>query len=114
MIEILVEILSRLRPLKLVRWVAVVAACLLLFILINNQPLREYFSMRDNLETYRQTNAQLERERNELLKENEALQAGGFPAEKAIRERQLMIKPGEKVFFIEDPQTSDTTATATN
>lgn len=113
MIEIILEILSRLRPLKLVRWLAVVGACLLLFILINNQPLREYFTMRDNLDTYRQTNAQLERERNDLLKEDEALQAGGFPAEKAIRERLLMIKPDEKVYFIENLQTTGTT-TSTN
>ncbi len=114
MIEVLLEILSRLRPLKLVRWLAVVGACLLLFILINNQPLREYFTMRDTLDTYRQKNDQLERDRNDLLREEAALQAGGFPAEKAIRERLRMIKPGEKVYFIEDESTTETTTTTEN
>lgn len=101
MIDILVEILSRLRPLKIVRWFAVVAACLLLWIVINYEPLREYFTMRDKLGSYTQTNDQLERERNDLAKEHDALQAGGFPAEKAIREKLLMVKPGEKVYVIE-------------
>jgi cell division protein FtsB len=110
-IEILLEIVSRLRPLKMVRWLAVVAGCLMLWIVINYQPLREYFSMRDNLETYRETNGKLERTRSDLTKENEALQAGGFPAEKAIRERLLMIKPGEKIYTIQTAPTTDSLTT---
>lgn len=92
---------------NVVRWFAVVAGCLLLWIVINYEPLREYFAMRDKLDTYQQTNDQLERDRNELVKEHDALQAGGFPAEKAIREKLLMVKPGEEVYTIED-QTSAT------
>ncbi|MCE5228280.1 septum formation initiator family protein [bacterium] len=114
MIEILAEILSRLRPLIMVRWLAVVAGCLLLWIVINYEPLREYFAMRDNVEANRETNARLERQRNDLMKENEALQAGGFPAEKAIRERLLMIKPGEKVYMIQTTPTTNTTETNAN
>jgi cell division protein FtsB len=65
--------------------------------------LQEYFQARERRNQYREQVAQAEKRQDNLKLEHEALKQGGFPAEKAIRERQRMVKPGEKVMFIETP-----------
>ena len=104
MSDLLAEILERLRPLRLLRWAAVALACVAAWMFLNYEHLREYFDMRERLDRHRAGNARLERTREELLREREALEAGGFPAEKAIRERLLMSKPGERIIFLEEPE----------
>jgi cell division protein FtsB len=107
--DLFADILARFQPGRFVRWLVLVSVSLgLLWVLINYETLGEYFSARDRLRSYRDANSRLQRRQAELESELEALEAGGFAAEKAIRERLYMIQPGEKIIFIETPEPSRT------
>jgi cell division protein FtsB len=116
----LLQSMSRLlwwcRPFRLLQWTAFVVICAVVWVVLNYSTLQEYFRERDRLEHYRESVTHLQKQQNQLVEERTALLAGGFPAEKAIRERLLMVKPGEHVLFIETPQAAravtGTTATA--
>ena len=73
------------------------------WLLVNSATLREYFQARARKDQYVKFVSRLERDQAELLAERAALQSGGFPKEKALRERLLMVKPGEEILFIETP-----------
>lgn len=74
-----------------------------LWVSINFSTLQEYFRARDRYQNYQQTVTELQREQERLMGEQAALKDDGFPKEKAIRERFLMVKPGEEILFIERP-----------
>jgi len=104
-VDFIAELLDRLQPARFLRWLTFVILSLgILWILINYETLGEYFEARDRLTAYNENNARLQQRQAELESELKALESGGFPAEKAIRERLFMVKPGEKIIFIEEPE----------
>ncbi len=105
MFDLLYDLLDRLRPLRLMRWLALGVGCLALWVLINVTPLREYLRLNEELRNHRDTTHRLEQERLNLERERDELQRGDFAAEKAARERLQLIRPGEKIFFIESEPT---------
>jgi cell division protein FtsB len=90
-------------PGLLIRAVAYLMAGVALMVYLNFSTLQQYFSARERRETYRQSIASLRTEHERLAKEQTELKNNGFDKEKAIRERWLMIKPGEQILFIEPP-----------
>ncbi|HOE95960.1 MAG TPA: hypothetical protein PLS90_01070 [Candidatus Sumerlaeota bacterium] len=95
------------RPARLLWPVACLALTAAAWLFVNYDTLQRYLSERERLEHYRSLVAEEERLRDEMIGERAALQAGGFPAEKAIRERFIMVKPGEQILFIEPPAGKD-------
>ena len=102
------KFISLIRPTKLLWPLACLLAVSVCWIVLNYWKLQEYFSARDQRQRTRQTVGELERERARLLAERAALQGEGFATEKAIRERFLMVKPGEHIIFVEPPEMNQT------
>jgi cell division protein FtsB len=75
---------------------------------LNFPTIQEYFHTRDRRDRYRDSVESLRAEHERLLQEQAALQTDGFDKEKAIRERLLMIKPGERVILVETPDHAGT------
>jgi len=96
-------LLSICRPARLLRWALLIVVLLAAWMALNYTKLQDYFSARERRNTYRESVARLQKRHEQLTREHAALLAGGFPAEKAIRERLKMIKPGEKVIDIQMP-----------
>jgi hypothetical protein len=74
-----------------------------LMLYINYPTLQEYFRARARRESYRESVAALKKEYDKLLREQSELKNGGFETEKTIRERLMMVKPGERILFIDPP-----------
>lgn len=86
----------------MIKTIAYVAVCAALLIYINIPTLRDYFETRERRDSYRDSVGRLKAEHDALLREEAELKRGGFAMEKAIRERMLMVQPGEEILFIED------------
>ena len=95
-------------PRLLLRVAVYVMAGAALMIFFNFSTLQEYFRARERRDNYRESVAALQREYNQLLQEQAELKNNGFDKEKAIRERWLMVKPGEQILFIEPSMPSET------
>lgn len=90
---------------------AFVGAALMLY--INYPTLQEYFQARQRRESYSESVAALKKEYSRLLREQAELKNGGFETEKTIRERLRMVKPGERILFIDPPADSADSAEET-
>lgn len=103
MFQLLTILLSFCRPSRLIPWALFFLLLAVAWLAVNYTTLQRYFAERERRNTYRETVVRLQQQQQQLQNEQAALQAGGFPAEKAIRERLMMVKPGEKILFIETP-----------
>lgn len=103
MSDALLSILRVINPFALLRWVFYVSAAAVIWLLFDYPLLREYLDARQRRDEYKVLVRHETERRDNLKAEHDALREGGFPAEKAIRERQRMVKPGEKVLFLETP-----------
>lgn len=99
-------LLSAFNPLRALKWGAYIVVCCLAWLLLNRDTLREYFEARERKEDYIRDVNRLETEHQQLLAERAALQTEGFPKEKALRERMIMVKPGEEILFVDPPEGS--------
>lgn len=104
LLELLSLILSLCRPARILRWSLFLTVLVAVWVMINYNDLRAWFVVRDRRDNELHEKARLEQERDRLLKEQAQLQAGGFSAEKAVRERFKMVRPGEKIILIETPE----------
>ncbi len=91
------------RPFALAKWAAYLFVPLVLWMGINFDTLREFLNSRAQMRRNAEEVSKLEGEYARLMAEKTKLASGGFPAEKAIRERFKMALPGEKVIYIEEP-----------
>jgi cell division protein FtsB len=102
------SLLRWLRPMRLLWWAACLMAALLGWAWINYPTLQEYFKAQAFRNSQSEQVRQLRQRRDQLDRDQRALQAGtGFAAEKAIRERLGMIRPGEKVLIVATPEPAD-------
>lgn len=90
----------------LTRWLSIGAVLLGIWLALNYTTLREFFEARHLRNDNRRQVSQLEQKYFQLVQEKRDLEQFGFPAEKAIRERFKMIRPGEKLMIIETPDSS--------
>ncbi len=79
----------------------VLVALLLLWGAFHYPTIHSLLKAREQRDRYRESVAELEREKATLLTERPSLQAGGFASEKAVRERFLMVKPGEHILLVQ-------------
>ena len=100
-------LLDWMRPAVAIRWAVFVAVMLVWWLVLNYATVREWVRAREQRDAYAAEVARLEAEHADLQRERVALEAGGFAAEKAARERLLMSRPDEKVIFIEPPEMND-------
>jgi cell division protein FtsB len=98
-------------PSLLIRAAAYLFAATALMVYLNFPTLQEYFHARERRDSYRDSVAGLRREYAQLQQEQAELKNNGFDKERAIRERWLMIKPGEQILFIDPPSDEATTGT---
>jgi cell division protein FtsB len=103
MIQLFSLILSLFRPGRLIRWGIFLAGLVFVWGVINFHKIQAYFAAHERRNNHLEAVAELKKERDRLTREQTALEAGGFPAEKAIRERFIMVRPGEKILFVETP-----------
>lgn len=89
------------RPFVVVKWTIYLVAPAALWAAHNYRTLEDYFDSRGEMRRNRAEVASLEQERDRLLAEKRKLDVGGFAAEKAVRERLMMVRPGEKVILLE-------------
>ncbi len=99
----LIGFLRWLRPIFLIRWLSCLLVLSILWVWMNYSKLHEYFGTRDRLYKLRMLVERLEGQQHKLDREQRALKNGGFQAEKAIREQLYMIRRGERILVIEDP-----------
>jgi cell division protein FtsB len=104
---LLTKLLSFCRPARLFRWLILAVGGTVLWLTINYSKLQEYYTAHENRNNMLDSVNKLQKQRNKLVREWAALQAGGFPLEKAIRERFMMVHPGENILFIDPPETKD-------
>lgn len=98
--------LDFLRPMIVIKWLAYSAILLAIWLGFNYSVLRDYFDARALRNENRRAVAELNRQVSSLLEEKAQLETWGFSAEKAIRERFKMIRPGEKVILLDPPPPS--------
>lgn len=98
------------RPVVLIRWSVAAAALAVLWLVVNFPVLRDYFEARGRRNENKREVTQLERQLSGLEEEKRELDTWGFPAEKAVRERFKMIKPGEKVILLDETPTAPSPA----
>lgn len=92
------------RPLLFLRWVFLAVGVAGLWLALNYEGLKDYFEARARRNEVRQTVETMDRQYSQLLQERHELEQWGFTAERAIRERLKMIRPGERVLMIEPPR----------
>lgn len=85
------------------RWLVAASVLLAAWLAFNYGTLKEFFEARHLRNENRRQVSQLEQRYFHLVQEKRELEQLGFPAEKALRERFKMIKPGEKLIIIEAP-----------
>lgn len=90
---------SHASPFAVLKWTIYFSVPAILWAGVNFQTLRDYFNASATLDQNLVEVAKLESEYAVLQREREMLDLGGFPAEKAIRERFKMVLPGEGVIF---------------
>ncbi len=84
-------------------WLGVIGAVMILWPVSNYPTLQEFYRARVLRNQNRHEVARLEAQYQSLLIEQGELEAWGFSAEKAIRERFRMALPGEKIIVIVPP-----------
>lgn len=89
-------------PAFLLKWLVGVAAAVALLVYLNFSTLQQYFEARDRRDGYQESVRSLQQQHAELLREQAELRSNGFEKERAIRERLLMVRPGEQILFIEE------------
>lgn len=92
------------RPVTILKCIVYLAVPFALWLMHNYETLTEYFTARAHRDQNKIEVTSLEREFASLLNEKRQLEVGGFATEKAIRERLMMVRPGERVMFIEEPK----------
>ena len=102
----MIAILRILHPARLLWPIACIMAAAALWFLANREKVGEYIQERDKRNRYQAEVKALEEQQAALLSELAGLQAGGFAAEKAIRERFMMARPGEHILIIEEAPSS--------
>lgn len=110
MLDFLLHALSMIRPLALLRWGIIIVLLAILWVASHYEALQTYFTARERRQEYSEQVNRLQQEQGRLQAEQAALRSGGFQTEKAIRERLLMVKPGEKILFIETPEVPTTSS----
>lgn len=96
------KLILNLIPTRLFWPASVLVVLLLLWGAFHYPTLHSLLKAREQRDRYRESVAQLEREKAALLTERPSLQGGGFATEKAVRERFLMVKPGEHILLVQD------------
>lgn len=91
------------RAARLGPWLGVIGVVMILWAVSNYPTLQEFYSARVLRNRNRHEVARLETQYQSLLTEQGELEAWGFSAEKAIRERFRMALPGEKIIVIVPP-----------
>lgn len=91
----------------MVRWVVALGILAAIWIGLNYRTLSDYFVSRVHRNENKRAVLELDRQHSELMSEKQQLERWGFPAEKAIRERFKMGRPGERVILIEEPSASE-------
>ena len=91
----------------MVRWVVALGVLAAIWIGLNYRTLSDYFVSRVHRNENKRAVLTLDRRRSELMSEKQQLERWGFPAEKAIRERFKMGRPGERVMLIEELSASE-------
>lgn len=91
------------RPFLLLKWGFVAAAIASLWLAVNYDRLEDYFEARARRSEANRTVQSMERQYSQLVHEKHELERWGFSAEKAIRERLKMARPGEHVIILEAP-----------
>ncbi len=91
------------RPLFLFKWAFLGAAISSLWLAVNYDRLRDYFEARARRSDINRRVEAMERQYSQLQHEKSELEKWGFSAEKVIRERFKMSRPGEHVIIIEPP-----------
>jgi cell division protein FtsB len=104
----MIHLIGWMRPMALVKWTVYLMIPAVLWVILHIPTLHEYIQVRERLHNYRAEVSRLQLNQEQLQREQAALKAGGFPAEKAVRERFRLIKPGDHIIFIE----TDTDATS--
>ena len=95
-------------PLTMVRWVVALGVLGAIWIGLNYRTLSDYFVSRVHRNENTRAVLELDRQHSELMSEKQQLERWGFPAEKAIRERFKMGRPGERVMLIAEPSEPET------
>jgi hypothetical protein len=91
------------RPLLLLKWAFLGAAVSSLWLAFNYDRLKDYFEARVRRSDINRRVESMERQYSQLQQEKSELEKWGFSAEKVIRERFKMSRPGERVIIIEPP-----------
>lgn len=97
-------IFSVIRPLTLLKWAIYIIISASISVWFKFPEIQAYLKARDRREAYMQEVAQLKSKLEQLERERTELQTGGFQLEKAIREKQFMVYPGEKIILVETPE----------
>ncbi len=95
----------------LIQWAAGLAVAGAVWFAVNHPSLSAYRASQSLLNRNKAEVHQMEEEFARLGDEKHQLEVGGFSTEKAIRERFKMVKPGEKVIFIEPESEKGTAST---
>lgn len=91
------------RPLLLFKWAFLGAAISSLWLAVNYDRLKDYFEARARRSEINRRVETMERQYSQLQEEKIQLERWGFSAEKVIRERFKMARPGERVILIQPP-----------
>ena len=102
--ELMRYLLAFLRPALLLRWTALLVGCTAAWLYLNINTLQEYMVESSRLEDYRSKVEDLQHNQAQLIQMCKDLENCDYQTEKTIRERLLMVKPGEQIIFIEEPQ----------
>jgi hypothetical protein len=94
------------RPLVWLKWGLAGAAVAGLWLSLNYATLNEYFDARARRNEAKRTVHAMDQQYQQLQTERRELEMWGFTAEKAIRERLKMARPGEQVIIIDAPRGS--------
>jgi hypothetical protein len=100
------------RPLVWLKWGIAGAGILALWLALNYGTLNAYFDARARRNEVKRTVQGMEEQFQELQNDQHELEMWGFAAEKAIRERLKMARPGERVIIIEPSPAPESGITA--
>ena len=101
--SLLSTLFSFFHPVGLAKWACALALACAVWIWINHSEITQFFEVRDQVDLQREEMERRKTMQADLERERQQLTSGGFSMEKAIRERFLYARPGEKVIFIQTP-----------
>lgn len=105
MLDLLKLLLSLCRPARILRWAVFVLVMVVLWITVERPTLEDLFKARERRNDYHDQVERLQQQQQRYQKDLADLKAGGFSLEKAVREQCPLLKPGEKIIFIDPPST---------